>query len=104
MSPAAMNWPKIATITPPMSAVTMEVCTARCTVSRSPRPMALAMTTFAPSAMPMNRFKSRPMTGLFAPTAATAAVRISPVKLPTTAMSAALNSCPRMPVAATGRA
>ena len=42
--------------------------------------------------------------GLLAPTAATATVRISPVKLPTMATSEALNSCSRMPVAATGNA
>ena len=41
---------------------------------------------------------------LLAPTAATAAVLASPVKLPTTAMSEALKSCSRMAVAATGRA
>ena len=39
-----------------------------------------------------------------APTAATAMVLSAPVKLPTTAMSEALNSCSRMAVAATGRA
>lgn len=42
--------------------------------------------------------------GLLAPTAATAAVRSAPVKLPTTATSEALNSCSKIAVAATGRA
>ena len=41
---------------------------------------------------------------LWAPTAATAAVLASPVKLPTTARSEALNSCSSTAVAATGSA
>ena len=52
----------------------------------------------------MKRFTRSPMRELLAPTAATAAVLASPVKLPTTAMSEALKSCSRMAVAATGRA
>lgn len=40
------------------------------------------------------------MMELLAPTAATAAVRSAPVKLPTTAISEALNSCSGMAVAA----
>lgn len=52
----------------------------------------------------MNKLTIRPMTELLAPTAATAAVRSVPVKLPTTAISEALNSCSNMAVAATGRA
>ena len=78
--------------------------TAFFTVFLSPCPMACAMTTFAPSAIPTKRFTSRLMIGLFAPTAATAAVRCAPVKLPTIAMSEALKSCSRIAVAATGRA
>lgn len=66
--------------------------------------MAFAMITFAPSATPMKRFSISPMTGLFAPTAATAIVLLSPVKLPTTARSEALKSCSSMAVAATGSA
>ena len=62
------------------------------------------MTTFAPSAMPINRLTIRLMIGLFAPTAATAAVFSAPVKLPTTATSEALKSCSRIAVAATGSA
>lgn len=60
--------------------------------------------TFAPSAMPMNRLTIRLMIELFVPTAATATVRSSPVKLPMTAMSAALNSWLKIAVAATGTA
>ena len=52
----------------------------------------------------MNKLTIRPMMELLAPTAATAAVRSAPVKLPTTAISEALNSCSSMAVAATGRA
>ena len=66
--------------------------------------MAWAMTTLVPKAMPMKRFTIRPMMGLLAPTAATAAVRSAPVKLPTTATSEALKSCSSIAVAATGRA
>lgn len=44
------------------------------------------------------------MIALFVLTAATDTVRRAPVKLPTTAISAALNSCPKIAVAATGRA
>ncbi len=46
----------------------------------------------------------RPMIGPFAPTAATATVRASPVKLPTMATSEAWKSCSKIAVAATGRA
>ena len=44
------------------------------------------------------------MSGLFAPTAATEAVLWEPVKLPTIAISEALNNCSNIPVAATGSA
>ena len=44
------------------------------------------------------------MIGLFAPTAATAIVLADPAKLPTIAMSDALNNCSKIPVAATGSA
>ena len=101
---AAISWPSSPTIMPPMTATTTEVCTALCTASRSPRPIACAMTTLQPMPMPMKRFMISPMTELFAPTAATAMVFSAPVKLPTTAMSAALKSCPSIAVAATGRA
>ena len=55
-------------------------------------------------AMPMKRLTMRPMIGPFAPTAATATVRASPVKLPTMATSEAWKSCSKIAVAATGRA
>lgn len=64
----------------------------------------MAMTTLAPSAMPIKKLTTRLMTKLLAPTAATAIVLASPLKLPTTAISDALNSCSRMAVAATGSA
>ena len=100
----ASNSPMMATITPPIRAVTMDVCTALRTASRLPRPMALAMTTFAPRAMPMNRLRMSPVTGALEPTAATAAVPSDWEKLPTIMMPDALKSCSRMPVAATGSA
>ena len=104
MSFPAINSPSKVTMMPPSTAITIEVCTALCTLSMSLRPIALAITTFAPSAMPINRFKIKPIMGLFAPTAATATVLSPAEKLPTTAMSEALNNCSRMAVAATGRA
>ena len=100
----AMNCPSNATAAPPHTANTMAVCTARLTALSSRQPMAFAMTTFAPSAMPMKRLTMRPMIGPFAPTAATATVRASPVKLPTMATSEAWKSCSKIAVAATGRA
>lgn len=66
--------------------------------------MAFAITTFAPSEMPIRKFTISPITGPFAPTAATAAVLLSPAKLPTTARSDALKSCSSIAVAATGSA
>lgn len=93
-----------AAIKPPSTATTMEVCTAWCTIVSFFSPMACAIVTFAPSAMPMNRLTIRLMIELFVPTAATATVRSSPVKLPMTAMSAALNSWLKIAVAATGTA
>ena len=74
----------------------MDVCTALRTASRLPRPMALAMTTFAPRAMPMNRLRMSPVTGALEPTAATAAVPSDWEKLPTIMMPDALKSCSRM--------
>ena len=100
----ASSSPMIATIMPPIKAVTMDVCTALRTASRLPRPMALAMTTFAPSAMPMNRLRMSPVTGALEPTAATAAVPSDWEKLPTIMMPDALKSCSKIPVAATGSA
>lgn len=73
-----------------------------CTESLSFLPIAFAITTVASSETPTNKLTSRPITGLFAPTAATAIVRPSPVKLPTTAISDALNNCTNIAVAATG--
>ena len=67
-------------------------------------PMAFAMTSLLPSEMPMNRFTIKLTIGEFAPTAATAAVRFCAAKLPTTAIAKALNSCPRIAVAAIGSA
>ena len=66
--------------------------------------MAFAMTTLLPSEMPRNRFTIKLTIGEFAPTATTAAVRFCAAKLPTTAISEALNSCPRIAVAAIGSA
>jgi hypothetical protein len=96
--------PIIATNTPPITDTTIEVCTAFCTVCLSSRPIAFAITTFAPSAMPINKLSISPMIGLFAPTAATAAVLSVCAKLPTIAISDALKSCSSIPVAAIGSA
>ena len=62
------------------------------------------MTTVVPKAIPINKFTIKLIIGLFAPTAATAIVPILPVKLPTTAISEALNNCSKIAVIATGKA
>lgn len=85
-----------------------DMSTAVCTVRRTVSPSRWANGVgdalhWAPRAMPTNRLMTRPITGLLAPTAATAMVRNSPVKLPTTARSEALNSCSRMAVARHGQ-
>lgn len=67
-------------------------------------PIAFAITTLVPRDIPMNRLRITPITGLFAPTAAIATVRSVLAKLPTIAISEALKSCSRIPVAATGSA
>ena len=103
-SGSAASSPISAITKPPKTANSSAVCTARCAASVSSRPIAPAITTFAPRATPVKRFTTRLTTELFAPTAATAAVRASPAKLPTTARSEALNSCPSIAVAATGSA
>lgn len=103
-SSGASTSPRRVTATPSSSAVRIEVCVARRTVSRSPRPMALAMTTLTPSEIPTNRLTNRPMIALFVPTAATDTLRSSPVKLPTIATSEALNSWDSTAVTATGSA
>ena len=54
--------------------------------------------------MPTKKFTTRDTMAELELTAATQAFRASPVKLPTTARSEALKSCPRMAVAAMGRA
>ena len=92
------------TRSPPTTDTMIDVCTALCMHFSSFLPMAFAITTFAPSAIPMNRLSSRPTMGLLAPTAATETVFASPVKFPTIAMSDALNNCSSIPVAATGSA
>ena len=95
----------ITVTTMPLSTATIKaVCTAFLTDRMSFLPIALAITTLAPSAIPINKFRISPISGLFAPTAATATV-LSPLeKLPTMAISDALNSCSRIAVAATGSA
>ena len=91
-----------ASAAPPTSATMSEVCTARCTVLRSPLPMAVEIVTFAPSDMPMNIVTSSPIMGALAPTAAMATGPCAPVKRPTMATSAALNNCCKMPLKASG--
>lgn len=96
--------PSTVTRSPLITAAITDVYTALWIVPSSFLPIALAITTFAPSAIPIKRFRSRPTIGLLAPTAATATVLASPVKLPTIAISDALKSYSRIPVATTGSA
>ena len=100
----AMASPKAAMRMPPRTESRMAVWTVFSTISRSSRPRALAMTTLAPRPMPTKKFTTRDTMAELELTAATQAFRASPVKLPTTARSEALKSCPRMAVAAMGRA
>lgn len=69
---AAASSPRTATTMPPSSEEYDGRVHGLRTASRSPRPTAFAMTTFAPRAMPMNRLTMSAMSALFAPTAATA--------------------------------
>ncbi len=87
-----------------MEASDTELWTALCTVSLSPEPMALAMTTLVPSAMPMNRLSRRLVMGVLEPTAAMAAGPPSPESWPTIIVSMRALICSRMPVRATGSA
>ena len=98
------NSPATAIAMPPARAIKTEVFTALRIVFSSPLPTACAITILAPSAIPIKKLSMSPMTGLFAPTAATATVLSDPVKFPTMARSEALKSCPKIPVAATGSA
>ena len=100
----AISSPNKATRMPPITATIMEVCTAFWTVSSSLLPTALAITTFVPSEMPRNPLIMKLIIGVFAPTAAMQASPSSPVKFPTTAISAALKACCRIPVIAKGKA
>ena len=88
-------------IIPPTKAMRMDVCTALRIPSRLACPVLRAMTTLAPMAMPPNMVTMSPMRELLLPTAAMASF---PTNRPITAISAALNSCCRIPVAATGSA
>ena len=101
---SARSSPNKAMMTPPNTATIMEVCTAFCTVLSSLLPTAFAITTLVPSEMPRNPLMMKLIIGVFAPTAAMQASPSSPVKFPTTAMSAALNACCRIPVMAKGKA
>ena len=81
-----------------------ELWTALWTVFLSFEPIALAMTTFVPSAMPMNRLSKRLVMGVFEPTAAMATGPASPERWPTIIVSISELICSRMPVSATGSA
>ena len=93
----------------PMAAMAMpemrERSTAVWTAERvpflSPEPMQRAMTTLAPRARPVYRLMMRLMAGILLPAAAMASL---PTKRPSTKMSAAVKSCWKRPVSATGRA
>ena len=87
-----------------MEASETELWTALWTVSLSPEPMAFAMTTLVPSAMPMNRLSRRLVMGVLEPTAAMAAGPPSPESWPTIIVSMRALICSRMPVRATGSA
>ena len=87
-----------------MEASDTELWTALWTVSLSPEPMAFAMTTLVPNAMPMNRLSRRLVMGVLEPTAAMAAGPPSPESCPTIIVSMRALICSRMPVRATGSA
>ena len=95
----AMHSPPARNRMPPTRAAMMEVETALRIPSRLPWPMYWAMTTFVPREIPMKRLIISPTSGPLLPTAAMA---FSPTKRPTTAISAALKTCCRMPVTASG--
>ena len=75
------------------------------TAARTPAPFRcpihLAITTFTPTASPMNIFTIKLITGPLLPTAAKAWL---PVNRPTTATSTELNDCCSMPLAISGKA
>jgi len=98
------NSPIIVTNIPPITDIIIEVCTAFRIVSSFCCPIAFAITTFAPNAIPIKKLSIRPIIGAFAPTAATATTLAPRAKLPTMAISEALKICSKIPVAATGRA
>ena len=93
--------PKAVRNSPEITATRIEVWTALRTPCRSCWPMNLEITTLAPREMPTNRLRSREIIEVLLPTAAMASF---PTKRPTTATSAALKSCCRIPVKASGRA
>ena len=86
----------------PMSEKMTDVWTALDTLFESPLPTAFAITIFPPRAIPVKRFTARLVIGALAPTAAIELIPMSPVNLPTIAVSAALKSCWSMPVRARG--
>ena len=97
----ARNSPSTARSTPPSKATIIDVCTAFEILLWSFCPIDLAIITLLPSEIPTKRLTSNPITGALLPTAAIASL---PENCPTTARSAALNSCCKTPVTARGSA
>ena len=79
--------------------MSIAVCTAPFILLVLPCPMYFAMTTFAPTEIPIKRFNSRFISAPFPPTAACAVLLAN---LPTTATSTALNICCNILLSAIG--
>ena len=83
------------------SATPAAVCTAERTRTISPRPMRMAMVTFAPMERPRNRPTSSAMTGATPPIAASA---VDPTNRPANMASVELKNCCKMLARASGMA
>ena len=88
-------------IMPPPTAASIAVCTARRTASILPDPMFVAMVTLAPRLMPVPKLTTKLH---MAPQLPTAAMALVPANCPSTATSAALKSCCKNAISATGMA
>ena len=81
------------------TAISIAVCTAPFILFVLPCPIYFAITTFAPTEIPIKRFNSRFIKAPFPPTAACAVLLAN---LPTTATSTALNICCKILLSAIG--
>ena len=97
----AKNCPITSKNTPLSSATLMTVWITSLISRLRPKPMKWPMTTLAPTDRPTNRLVSRLMAAVLLPTAPKAC---RPAKWPTTAISAELNNCCRILLAARGSA